>query len=71
MAKLKSRQSDLMKQLSDERRLRQSTERNVEFLQEKLDYVNQEKVLLIRDEDYHIGYKGCLGIDSEEGERIE
>ena len=41
-AELKSRQSDLISQLSEERKLRQSAERKVKSLQEKLDYANQQ-----------------------------
>lgn len=43
VAELKSRQSDLKSQLSEERKLRQSAERKVKTLQEKLDYANQER----------------------------
>ena len=43
MSELKSRQSDLINQLSEERKLRQSAERKVKSLQEKLDYANQER----------------------------
>jgi len=39
---MKSKYSDLEIRLSEERKLRQSTERKAKSLQEKLDYANQE-----------------------------
>lgn len=40
MAALKSQQSDLLDQLSEERKLRKLAERRVKSLQEKLDYIH-------------------------------
>ena len=43
MASMRSKQSDLENQLSEERKLRKSAERNAKSLQERLDYARQEK----------------------------
>ena len=43
MASMRSKQSDLENQLSEERKLRKSAERNARSLQEKLDFANQER----------------------------
>ena len=43
MASMRSKQSDLENQLSEERKLRKSAERNARALQERLDYARQEK----------------------------
>ena len=42
MSSMQSKQSDLENRLSEERKLRQSAERKTKFLQEKLDFANQE-----------------------------
>lgn len=43
LSSLKALQSDLLGRLSEERKLRKSTERKLKSLQEKLDYANQER----------------------------
>lgn len=43
MASMRSKQSDLENQLSEERKLRKSAERKAKSLQEKLDFANQER----------------------------
>ena len=46
MASMQSKHADLENWLSEEHKLRKSAERKIKSLQERLDYVNQERCLL-------------------------